>query len=60
MKICFQLQEGDFHDQMRNCFNTLGQLEVDGGDSTKIGFQAVVHQANTVGALFLHVLLRPD
>ena len=43
-----QTLDGDFFDQMRGYFTTLGQLEVDAGRNATAGFETVVSQANTV------------
>lgn len=43
-----QTLDGDFFDQMRDYFTTLGQVEVDACRNAMAGFQTVVSQANTV------------
>lgn len=43
-----QTLDGDFFDQMRGYFTTLGQVEVDACKNAMAGFETVVSQANTV------------
>lgn len=43
-----QTLDGDFFDQMRGYFATLGQVEVDACKNAMAGFETVVSQANTV------------
>lgn len=40
--------DGDFFDQMRGYFATLGELEVDACKNARAGFESVVSQANTI------------
>ena len=46
--ISIQTLDGDFFDQMRGYFATLGELEVDACKNARAGFESVVSQANTV------------
>lgn len=43
-----QTLDGDFFDQLRGYFTTLGQVEVDACKNAMLGFETVVSQANTV------------
>ena len=48
-----QTLDGDFFDQMRGYFTTLGQVEVDACKNAMAGFETVVSQANTVSIVDL-------
>jgi len=43
-----QTLDGDFFDQLRGYFTTLGQVEVDACKIAMLGFETVVSHANTV------------
>ena len=46
--LTIQTLDGDFFDQLRGYFTTLGQVEVDACKNAVLGFETVVSQANTV------------
>lgn len=46
--LTMQTLDGDFFDQLRGYFTTLGQVEVDACKNAMLGFETVVSQANTV------------
>ena len=43
-----QTLDGDFFDQLRGYFTTLGQVEVDACKNAILGFETVVSHGNTV------------
>lgn len=46
--LIMQTLDGDFFDQLRGYFTTLGQVEVDACNNAMLGFETVVSHANTV------------
>lgn len=46
--LIMQTLDGDFFDQLRGYFTTLGQVEVDACKNAMLGFETVVSHANTV------------
>ena len=46
-----QTLDGDFFDQLRGYFTTLGQVEVDACKNAITGFEAVVYHAKTVSGV---------
>ena len=46
--FAIQTLDGDFFDQLRGYFTTLGQVEVDACKDAMSGFETVVSHANTV------------
>lgn len=46
--ILYQTQDGDLYEKLGEYFSILGQLEVEASSSAKLGFEAVVTQANLV------------
>ena len=58
-----QTLDGDFFDQMRGYFTTLGQVEVDACKNAMAGFEMVVSQANTVSMVddsYMYIHCRSD
>ena len=46
--LAMQTLDGDFFDQLRGYFTTLGRVEVDACKNAMLGFETVVSHANTV------------
>lgn len=52
--LTIQTLDGDFFDQLRGYFTTLGQVEVDACKNAMPGFETVVSHANTVSSIVIN------